>query len=351
MATSSMTPPVCPPFQCTQDEESLTLLVQVPGIQPQSVNGEVGTNHYRLSFSTKDTASYSFFLQFPFENKLTAPETGVNVSPNNAVIGLAKSPESTGLWKKLSFGLNSHTLQERWFVSEENVDEFLGSILSSSFSKQSALETQPLIEILNVTEDNSQIRLKPQAVAHSELGGKEQTVNNTGEEPVERGNGNCLQTKTETNRAAADTHTKEHATETDSASGPSRAAAETMAKAGCSSSHYLQQDSAEMSVAIPVKAQRHKPELALTLSTEQCTASLDHAKQESLPLEKETNIREKEAVTGSEPGAESQHNPDHRPASPVIKEINTQDGSMQIIRDHTTRCAVVFQNSALYELD
>lgn len=192
---------------------------------------------------------------------------------------------------------------------------------------------------------------QPQAVAHSELGGKEQTVNNTGEEPVERGNGNCLQTKTETNRAAADTHTKEHATETDSASGPSRAAAETMAKAGCSSSHYLQQDSAEMSVAIPVKAQRHKPELALTLSTEQCTASLDHAKQESLPLEKETNIREKEAVTGSEPGAESQHNPDHRPASPVIKEINTQDGSMQIIRDHTTRCAVVFQNSALYELD
>lgn len=102
---------MCPPFQCTQDEESLTLLVQVPGIQPQSVNGEVGTNHYRLSFSTKDTASYSFFLQFPFENKLTAPETGVNVSPNNAVIGLAKSPESTGLWKKLSFGLNSHTLQ------------------------------------------------------------------------------------------------------------------------------------------------------------------------------------------------------------------------------------------------
>uniref|UniRef100_A0A7M4FM19 Protein kintoun n=1 Tax=Crocodylus porosus TaxID=8502 RepID=A0A7M4FM19_CROPO len=160
MATSSMTPPVCPPFQCTQDEESLTLLMQVPGIQPQSLKGEVGTNHYRLSFSSKDAASYSFFLQFPFENKLTAPEAGVNVSPSNVVIGLAKSPESTGLWKKLSFGLNSHALQERLFVSEENVDEFLGSILSSSFSKQSALESQPLIEILNVTEDNSQIRLK-----------------------------------------------------------------------------------------------------------------------------------------------------------------------------------------------
>ncbi|XP_019375416.1 PREDICTED: protein kintoun [Gavialis gangeticus] len=351
MATSSMTPPVCPPFQCTQDEESLTLLVQVPGIQPQSLKGEVGTNHYGLSFSSKDAASYSFFLQFPFENKLTAPETGVNVSPSNAVIGLAKSPESTGLWKKLSFGLNSHALQERLFVSEENIDEFLGSILSSSFSKQSALESQPLIEILNVTEDNSQIRLKPQAVDHSEFGGKEQTVNNTGEEPVERGNGNCLQTKTETNQAAADAVTKGHATETDAASGPLRAAAETMAKAGCSSSHYLQQDPAETSVAIPVKAQRHKPELALTLSTEQSTASLDHAKQESLPLEKETNIREREVVTGSEPGAESQHNPNHRPASPVIKEINTQDGSMQIIRDHTTRCAVVFQNSVLYELD
>ncbi|XP_067410823.1 protein kintoun isoform X2 [Emydura macquarii macquarii] len=157
---SSLATPLCPPFQCTQDEESLTLLLQVPNIQPQSFKGEIGTNHYRLSFSSEDAASYSFLLQFPLENKLTPQETGINISPNNAVIGLTKSPESAGLWGKMFFGLNSNTLQERLFVSEENVDEFLDNVLCPSFLKQSTLESQPLIEVLDVTEDKSQIRLK-----------------------------------------------------------------------------------------------------------------------------------------------------------------------------------------------
>uniref|UniRef100_A0A8C8SIT4 Protein kintoun n=1 Tax=Pelusios castaneus TaxID=367368 RepID=A0A8C8SIT4_9SAUR len=154
------TAPLCPPFQCTQDEESLVLLLQVPSIQPQSLKGEVGANHYSLTFCSEHPASYSFHLQFPPEKKLAPAETGVTVSPSNAVIGLAKAPESAGLWEKMYFGLNSNALQERWFVSEENVDEFLDSVLCPSFLKQSTLESQPLIEVLDVTEDKSQIRLK-----------------------------------------------------------------------------------------------------------------------------------------------------------------------------------------------
>lgn len=34
-----------------------------------------------------------------------------------------------------------------------------------------------------------------------------------------------------------------------------------------------------------------------------------------------------------------------------IKETNMEDGSVQIIKDHTTRCAFSFQNSLLYDLD
>ncbi|EGW09265.1 Protein kintoun [Cricetulus griseus] len=34
-----------------------------------------------------------------------------------------------------------------------------------------------------------------------------------------------------------------------------------------------------------------------------------------------------------------------------IKETNMQDGSVQIIKDHTTQCAFSFQNSLLYDLD
>ncbi|KFP67760.1 Protein kintoun, partial [Cariama cristata] len=91
---------------------------------------------------------------------LVSPETGVSVSAHNAAIGLAKAPGSTGPWEKFCFGLDASSLQERLFVSEENIDGFLGSVLCPSFCSQSALESQPLIEVLDATEDRIQIRLK-----------------------------------------------------------------------------------------------------------------------------------------------------------------------------------------------
>ncbi|NXK44847.1 KTU protein, partial [Chauna torquata] len=91
---------------------------------------------------------------------LASPETSISVSTHNAAIGLAKAPGSAGPWEKFCFGLDASALQERLFVSEENVDGFLGTALRPSFCMQSVLESQPVIEVLDVTEDRSQIRLK-----------------------------------------------------------------------------------------------------------------------------------------------------------------------------------------------
>ncbi|NXA14924.1 KTU protein, partial [Sapayoa aenigma] len=91
---------------------------------------------------------------------LVSPESSVSVSAHNAVVALAKAPGSTGLWEKFSFGLDPSTLQERLFVSEENVDGFLGTALCPSSCSQSALESQPLIEVLDVCEDRIQIRVE-----------------------------------------------------------------------------------------------------------------------------------------------------------------------------------------------
>ncbi|XP_005303471.2 protein kintoun [Chrysemys picta bellii] len=347
-APSILAAPVCPPFQCTQDEESLTLVLQVPNIQPESVRGEVGTNHYRLGFCSKDAASYSFLLQFPLENKLTPPETGINVSPNNAVIGLAKSPESAGLWGKMYFGLNSKALQERLFVSEENVDEFLDNVLCPSFLKQTTLESQPLIEVLDVTEVKSQIRLKSQEIKHCELGEKEQTVNNSGRDQVEKENRNYFKTNIEANHTAATT-VGEHGTETDMTSG-SFTTDKTIVVEDCSSGHCLQLEPIDTSLAISGKSQINEPQLELAFTTGKNATSSDCEKQELLHLEEQAKIRDEE-VMSSEPAEENQHNLNCRPVSPIIKEINMQDGSVQMVRDHTTHCALIFQNSLLYELD
>lgn len=108
-------PAQCPPFHCTQDEEALTLLFQVPGVDLQSLKGEFSPDHYQVSFSDRDSLSYVFLLQLSSENKLVPPETRIDVSFSNAVIGLAKSPETAGLWTKLYFGLNKEALQVTTF--------------------------------------------------------------------------------------------------------------------------------------------------------------------------------------------------------------------------------------------
>uniref|UniRef100_A0A8C9PMS9 Protein kintoun n=1 Tax=Spermophilus dauricus TaxID=99837 RepID=A0A8C9PMS9_SPEDA len=147
--------PLCPPMQCNQDEESLTLLIQVPRIQPQSLQWNLNPLWYKLCFSTQDSV-YSFFLQFAPENKLSTKEPEISVSSNNAVIVLDKSPESHGRWREWYYGLNKDSLEEKLFINEENVNEFLEEVLCCTFIQKMPL-SPPLIEVLQVTDEKIQI--------------------------------------------------------------------------------------------------------------------------------------------------------------------------------------------------
>ncbi|KFU84591.1 Protein kintoun, partial [Chaetura pelagica] len=91
---------------------------------------------------------------------LLSPEASVSVCAHNAAIALAKAPESCGPWHRFCCGPDASALQERLFVSEENVDGFLDTVLHPSVCSKPALESQPLIEVLDVSEDRIQIRLK-----------------------------------------------------------------------------------------------------------------------------------------------------------------------------------------------
>ncbi|KAF6129746.1 dynein axonemal assembly factor 2 [Phyllostomus discolor] len=115
--------PLCPPLQCTQDEESLTLLIQVPRIQPQSLQGDVSPLRYKLCFSTEDLVYYSFLLQFAPENKLSNKEAVVSISSNNAVIELAKSTGCYGYWREWYYGLNNDSLELQKCTKSEQLQE------------------------------------------------------------------------------------------------------------------------------------------------------------------------------------------------------------------------------------
>ncbi|XP_009892230.1 PREDICTED: protein kintoun [Charadrius vociferus] len=289
-----------PPFQCRQDEASLTLLLHVPAIQPQSLSGTVGVNHYSLRFSS-DTGTYALFLQFPPANRLASPESSISVSAHNAAVGLAKAPGCTGPWEKFCFGLDASTLQ-------------------------------------------------PQEAVHSEHDGKEETLSSSGGDLAEKTSGDYPQTKAETNCTAADTAEGECVTETNKTS-TSFATAETIGKVGCSSHHCLQYEPSDTTSAIPGESRRKEPDLESAVTVGETAVVAASEKQGGLLLEGQAEEEGGEAAApaGSAPG--NQCSWDSRPASPVLQEVNSQDGSVQIVRDHVTRCPVAFQNSLLYELD
>ncbi|OXB72804.1 UNVERIFIED_CONTAM: hypothetical protein H355_011328 [Colinus virginianus] len=297
---------VCPPFQCRQDGASLSLLLPVSGIQPHSLSGEVAANRYSVRFSS-GAVSYSLVLQFPASNRLAAPETAVSVGAHNAVIALAKAAGSTGLWEKYSFGLDASALQERWFVSEENVDGFLRTVLCPSSCTQSELEAQTLIEVLDVSEDSSQIRLKPQEAARSERGEAEEAVNSSGGDVAVKNDGDHLQTKPETEHTAA------------GSAGERPVTAETIGEVDGGSQHCLQQEPSDTGAALPGKPR---------------------GKEQALD----------EALAGLGLGEGREGGAGSPAASPVLQEVGT-DGSVQSIAEHRTHCAIAFQNSVLYELD
>ncbi|XP_053923068.1 protein kintoun [Cuculus canorus] len=350
VSPGAMALPVCPPFQCRQDEASVALVLHVPGIQPQSLRGDVGTNHYCIRFSS-GAGAHALFLRFAPAHRLASPETSVSVSSHNAAITLAKAPGSTGHWQKFCFGLDaSSALQERLFVSEENVDGFLDAVSCPSSCSQSALESQPLIEVLDVTEDRIQIRLKPQEAARSERDGKEETLSSTGGDQAEETKGSCPQTKAETHSPTADTAEGERATETNRTS-MSLAAAETIGEVGFSSHHCVQKEPSDNNSAIPGKSGRKELDLESAVTGDGgavATESENQAGLEMVGLAK-AGGEEAAALAGSAQG--NSDSSGSRAASLVLQEVNTEDGSVRIIRDHVTCCPIVFQNPLLYELD
>nr|XP_054490364.1 protein kintoun [Agelaius phoeniceus] len=312
----------CPPFRARQDEVSLTLLLLVPGIQPQSLRGDLGTHHYSLRFRT-DGAAFALFLRFPPSAALLSPESSVSISAHNAVVGLAKAPGSTGLWDSFSFGPAPSALQERLFVSEENVDGFLGTALCPSPCSQSALERQPLIEVLDVTENRIQIRVEPQ-----ERDGRG-TLGSSGGALAGQTDSNHPETKAETKCPAAEGGA--------AGASPAPRAGTMGTAAGCASPHCLQPEPPASSSAAPGGSERTEPDL------ESAAAAGGTATAPGAAGERQGG--------GDGAGHGHGHGDGHGAGCPILREVNPEDGSERILSDHRTHCPLHFHSSLLYQLD
>ncbi|XP_032727069.1 protein kintoun isoform X1 [Lontra canadensis] len=319
--------PLCPPLHCNQDEESLTLLIQVPRIQPQSLQGDVSPFGYKLGFSTQDLVYYSFFLQFAPENKLSTKEPVASISSNNAVIELAKSPECHGHWREWYYGLNKDALQERLFVNEENVDEVLEEVLSPPFNQTMSL-TPPLIEVLQVTDSKIQIHAKLQECSNSEKLNEKEEKGNEGSHLTEKEN-------------------IEHPT-TSTTDSDSSLEVKVLETGSCGSVVCLQRGAPDVSHLLFEKSQQLESKMEPEFIKEKSPA---YSNEEKEDLEEPVITEEKESDGDDLSSLLNRASVHNLPGLNNVKETNMQDGSVQIIKDHVTQCAFSFHNSLLYDLD
>lgn len=151
---------LCPVFTCTQDNTSLTVVLHTPDIDQKSVQANVEINQFQISYRLKHSYTcYFLLIQFLPKYSLNRNELCVNVSQNNAVVELLKSSENFGLWKNLYFGDNRNPLQERKFVCEDNVAEFLESSSQAPQVPWSTLEDDVSLEVLELNDQETHIRL------------------------------------------------------------------------------------------------------------------------------------------------------------------------------------------------
>ncbi|XP_037690886.1 protein kintoun isoform X2 [Choloepus didactylus] len=279
--------PLCPPLQCNQNEESLTLIIQVPRIQPQSLQGDLSPLRYKLCFSTQDLVYYSFFLQFAPENKLSVREPVISISSNNAVIDLCKSPESHGIWREWYYGLNNDSLE----MQEYNYDKL--------HKKEERINGR---SNLNEKENKEHLTTTTTDVVQKHILGNAR--------PSEFVIDKALETYS------------------------------------CGSVACLQQESLDNSQVLFGKSQQPKS----TVKPEFIKEKSAYSNEEKQNLKEKTLTEKKELDDhlSSLLNTTTVHN---LSAFESIKETNMQDGSVQIIKDHVTQCAFSFQNPLLYDLD
>ncbi|XP_075700129.1 protein kintoun [Rhinoderma darwinii] len=307
----SQDPPECPIFTCCQDATSLTLVIHVKDIDEHSISSEVSSYQCEIRFCVTFTnIPYVLFVEFLPQYNLNTNDIAVNVSEDNMVIELTKSSECFGLWKNLYFGVNSNSMQERRFINEDNVAEFLESGLRPSTIPWSTLEDQPLINVLDMTDRRTHIQLnKPELEEEHYPTDKEQSS-----EVIE---------------------VPEQVSRQSDNSGPS--------------------DTGETA-----EEGQQSPHLAMP----PCHTS-PTAQTSAQPLDTDDFSEEDEGICFKEITAVGEFDEDDLPegterkhptpkssiTEQILKEVDPSDGSAHIPSDHRTQCAFKFENAVLFDLD
>ncbi|KAG8449175.1 hypothetical protein GDO86_016013 [Hymenochirus boettgeri] len=328
--------PFCPSFTCSQNESSLTLTVHVRDVDETSLKSEFGTNQYQIHFYIRHTRILHVLLvQFLPKDKINVNQISVNLSENNVVIGLTKSPESFGLWKNLFFGASEHSLQERRFVTEDNVNEFLACNISESPTSLYIQDPPPVINVIEMTEFKTHIQIdKPKhctAIEQcQELSKSERITSMNFNNTVLEGTDEVHTTPCSENSDVKDNISDKFNITVDSPDEHQVIVDYPDEQQVTKDSHNKQQDLNHFKISYKVDCD---DKIKISKNCKRQDSELD---EDDTPDHSEDLQKIESQMSGQ---------------NLVLKEISSKDGSVQVITNHTTQCAFKFQNTLLYEMD
>ncbi|XP_062506599.1 protein kintoun-like [Corticium candelabrum] len=124
----------CPHYTFQQDEETATFILHVSHVSIDSITKNISPDKVDLKFQNysendrNEYTCYSFCVLFASGHEIVVDKTNIEVLRETVIILVWKDPQCQGIWQSFQAGASADCLEERMFLTVENVADAVKKI-------------------------------------------------------------------------------------------------------------------------------------------------------------------------------------------------------------------------------
>ncbi|KAK3728891.1 hypothetical protein QZH41_010189 [Actinostola sp. cb2023] len=155
-----------PPYSYHQDTDTVTFVVHVAGVVMENVSLGFNDNKCYINFPSENAKphhlpepDYALYISFAYGQYLAADNCHIDVSEENLVLTLIKDDACKGLWDGFQAGPGEEELEEKYFITDNNVELMMQEIADQDPWAEQRRYTADL-KVLSVADDHLTIELQ-----------------------------------------------------------------------------------------------------------------------------------------------------------------------------------------------
>ncbi|EDO37801.1 predicted protein [Nematostella vectensis] len=155
----------CPSYSYHQDDDTITFVIHESGVTLNNVSLGFLENMCYISFPSVMTPhgqpgqDFALYVTFNEGQNLDPDLCDINVAENSLVLTLQKDDSCKGLWDTFKAGPSEENLEERYFVTESNLEAMMEEIAAQDpWAKQSSFTTD--LEVTAFSEESLSVKLE-----------------------------------------------------------------------------------------------------------------------------------------------------------------------------------------------